>query len=365
MNHDEFVLRAETCRKKLMRIAASMIRSCDCEDAVQGAMASAWAHLDVLRDDRTFEAWLMRILVNRCRQIQREYKKEKDLLDAMKRDGWNADAGISALREAMGALNERERSLIRLHHEYGYTIKELAEGSGESEAVLKMRLYRARKRLKVLLLSLLLLVLLASVAIGTGMIDVAWFFLNRRAETVSMGNRVSAEIFDVRYSGEMLEVVATDAVWDYDELTLTIVYAVTGKTDDMVIYSGSIGVDGVRREHVWTQEGVVPINEQGVDGRIFEFSVGEWKLNGIALRDSADDVPEGLGVSLLSEIHFAAVDPDRYSLAIGESDSLELTSRIALKDSLTGATLEEGTVLLRLSAPNAKEWRKLHEAYYD
>ena len=83
LNREEFVLRVSGERKKLLRIARGMVRSCDCEDAVQSAILSAWEHQAELRDEKAFDTWLKRILINRCRQIQRGYKKEKEACAAM------------------------------------------------------------------------------------------------------------------------------------------------------------------------------------------------------------------------------------------------------------------------------------------
>jgi len=182
LDKDSFISHITKNRRKWLYIARSMLPERDCEDALQSSILSAWEHLPQLKDEQAFDAWFKQILINRCRQMQRGYKHDKDILNTLSANENAQEESDLCLNEALDHLKPEEQDLIRLHHEQGYSLKEIAESTGYSEDVLKMRLYRARKHLKVVLITLLLMLLLAAAAVGTGLIDVNWFLQNRISE---------------------------------------------------------------------------------------------------------------------------------------------------------------------------------------
>ena len=364
MNKEEFVSNVERCRPTLLYMARTMVRESDCEDAVQSAILSAWEHLPQLRDERAFDAWLRQILLNRCRQIQRGYKREKELHAALEKDEPEGDADDCGLGEALAKMGDEQRRLIELHHMQGYTLREMSAVMGKPEAVLKMRLSRARKRLRVFLLSLLLLILLAAAAVGTGMLDVDWFLKNRRAEPAAIENPITPETVDIEYSGELLEVTVSDAVWDQETLTLSFVYSIAGKdAQALTVHSGNIGVDGLRFDHIWTDEGIVPIRDWADGKPVHLFSVDGWRLGGVNLTGSTDYLPDGLGETFMAALFLDWLAPDRYESLLDEDDRLAFEAGILLKDYRTGELLEAQTMTIRIGAPTPQAWRKMYEAY--
>ena len=365
MNKDEFASCVERSRQTLMHIARSMVRPGDCEDAVQSAILSAWEHLPQLRDERAFDAWLRQILINRCRQIQRGYKREKELYAALEEDVPEEEAGDCGLNEALEKLSDEQRTLIRLHHEQGYTLREIADAMGRSEDVLKMRLSRARRRLRMILISLLLLILLAAAAVGTGMIDVSWFLKNRRAEPAVIEHPVTPETMDIEYPGELLEVSLSDAVWNRDTLSLTFVYSIAG-TDGhaLTVHSGNIGVDGIRFDHIWTDEGIMPVMDWAKGKPVHTFSVDGWRLGGMYLTGEGDYLPDGLGETFMAVLDLDWLRPDRYESLLDTDGRLSLEADVTLKDYPSGIVLEEQKIIVRIDAPTPQEWRDMYETYY-
>ena len=82
MDDRQFMQQALDCQRKLYRVALSMLRcDADAADAIQEAVFKGWLHRGALRDGERFEAWLTRILVNECRNIQRRWKRRGEPLD--------------------------------------------------------------------------------------------------------------------------------------------------------------------------------------------------------------------------------------------------------------------------------------------
>ena len=363
MTQKEFVNKIEKNRGKLLRIARTMVRQDDCEDALQSAILSAWENLPQLRDEQAFDAWLTQILINRCRQIQRGYKKQRDIRSASVWHNPETQAPESDLLEAMCYLSDEERELFDRHHVQGYSIREMAEEIGKSEDVVKMRLYRARKHLKAILISLLLLVLLACAAIGTDLIDVDWFMHNRRAEPAVIKNRIVPKTIGISYLGNRLDVEISDAVWNMDALSVAFVYSVVGKADDaLVIHSGNIGVDGVRQDHIWTDDGILPVQAWANGKKVQVFTLDGWQLGGMVLTGSEDCLPDGRGETFIAELYLDWIRPERYGSLLDENGMMTFEAELTLKDYEGGESLEAQKVVVRIDAPTPQEWRNRYEA---
>ena len=74
----------EAFEQAILMLTETMYRVCyaqlrqqaDREDAVQEALRKAWEKRKSLRNEQSLKPWLLRILMNECRNIQRKSKKE-------------------------------------------------------------------------------------------------------------------------------------------------------------------------------------------------------------------------------------------------------------------------------------------------
>ena len=119
MDDRQFTQRALDCQRKLYRVALSMLRcDADAADAIQEAVFKGWLHRDALRDGERFEAWLTRILVNECRNIQRRWKKRGEPLDEARAAALEQPPPDPALYDALMSLPERLRLPLHLVAEF-------------------------------------------------------------------------------------------------------------------------------------------------------------------------------------------------------------------------------------------------------
>lgn len=153
MTDDEYMSRVLGMERKLYRIAHSVLwNDADCADAIQEAITKGWMKKATLREVCFFETWLVRILINECRNIQRREKlrllpldegikvqQEDDLVENLR------------LREALKQLPEKYRLVLLLHHLEGYDLEEIARMLGCPRTTIKSRLHQARKSLKTIL----------------------------------------------------------------------------------------------------------------------------------------------------------------------------------------------------------------------
>ncbi|MBQ9943007.1 MAG: RNA polymerase sigma factor [Clostridia bacterium] len=153
MTEQEFDSRVRQMEGKMYRIARSMLRSeSDCGDALQNAVFAAWRKLPSLREEAQFEAWLMRILLNACRDVQRGYLRRKgelpmeEALHAASAPPWDVDLQI-----ALQTLPEKFRLPILLHHMNGLSVPVIARVLRLPQSTVKGRIREGLKKLRRLL----------------------------------------------------------------------------------------------------------------------------------------------------------------------------------------------------------------------
>jgi RNA polymerase sigma-70 factor (ECF subfamily) len=143
----QYTERALGCERRLYRVAIALLRSdADAADAIQEAVFKGWMHREALRDGERFEAWLMRILVNECRNIQRKWKGRPEPLNEQIVSAQGAPD--PALQDAIRRLPERLRLPLLLHHLEGYSLREISSILKIPETTAKSRLYQARSALR-------------------------------------------------------------------------------------------------------------------------------------------------------------------------------------------------------------------------
>ena len=124
----------------------------DANDAVSEAILRAWASFDQLRNRETFRPWLMRIVVNTCRNDLRHKKiLRMEPLEDLPRAGRDPfEAGIlrDAIGQAMSCLGPDQRVVVVLRFWNDLPVDEIARVLGVPAGTVKWRLHAANKRIK-------------------------------------------------------------------------------------------------------------------------------------------------------------------------------------------------------------------------
>lgn len=145
MNEAAFTSLCQAQMPGLYRISLAILRRhADAQDAVQQALMKAWTARETVRPGSE-RAWLTRIVINECRNIQRQRARMVPVEHLPEPAYTPPD---TALREAIDALPERWRLPILLKYMEGMTEAEAARALGIGQTALKGRLHRARKALE-------------------------------------------------------------------------------------------------------------------------------------------------------------------------------------------------------------------------
>lgn len=117
----------------------------DAQDAVQQGLLRAWTHRKAARPDQV-RAWLARIVVNECRNIQRSRMRQASPLQTdQPAVSSMPDTDVS---DAIAALPEGLRIPFLLKYLLGYTEKEIGQVLRLPVHTVKNRLFKARALLK-------------------------------------------------------------------------------------------------------------------------------------------------------------------------------------------------------------------------
>jgi RNA polymerase sigma-70 factor (ECF subfamily) len=143
--------------KPLSHYAFRMLgNSKDTEDIVQETLLRLWTHAESWKPGKAgVSTWLHRIARNLCIDYLRKDKSSvnselSDDLESGDRpaQGPEREERLAALREALNALPERQRSAIVLSHYQGFSNREVAEVMDISVDALESILARARRGLR-------------------------------------------------------------------------------------------------------------------------------------------------------------------------------------------------------------------------
>ena len=146
MTKAEFVQQVRNVERRLYRVSRTMLsRNADCEDAVQETLLKAWTRLDTLREEKYFETWLVRILINECKTI---WRRNPWLETELPENMTVASMAEHRLFAPLMILPKKQRVTLELHYIEGYKTREIAGMLGIPESTVKWRLAQGRKTLK-------------------------------------------------------------------------------------------------------------------------------------------------------------------------------------------------------------------------
>lgn len=137
------------------RLALGQTRSrADAEDVYQDVFLRLLDSGTAFESPEHLKAWLLRVTVNRCRDLARSgWKRRTVALDPE----WDApdaaahDDEDAAVWDAVGQLPEQQRTAVHLHYVEGYSTEEIASALDCRPATARTWLFRARARIRELL----------------------------------------------------------------------------------------------------------------------------------------------------------------------------------------------------------------------
>jgi RNA polymerase sigma-70 factor, ECF subfamily len=157
-DREAFGILVDQTSDRMYAIATRILRDADlAEDALQGALITAWRELPRLRDPDRFEPWLRRLLVHACYAEARRRRTWAGNVRVLPIDGpagsddYLAVADRDALDRAFRRLTIEQRAVFVLHHHIGLPLVEVAESLGVPAGTARSRLHYATRMLRAAL----------------------------------------------------------------------------------------------------------------------------------------------------------------------------------------------------------------------
>lgn len=131
----------------MYHVACGLLQSdADRQDAMQQALLKAWEKRHTLKNEGFFKTWLIRILINECKNILRRQKRVSPV-DTLPEG--ETPAYDMALRDLIDRLPEKQRMCVILHYVEGLPVQDVARALHVPAATVRGRLMQARRKLKI------------------------------------------------------------------------------------------------------------------------------------------------------------------------------------------------------------------------
>ena len=123
----------------------------DAQDAASECITAAFRNISSLKNEKTFEAWIFRILYRCCcalirrRMIERENKSADTREQAV---SFENNILAAELKEALAQLDETDRDIVLLSAEAGFNSREIGDMLGMKPSTVRSRLSRSLSKMK-------------------------------------------------------------------------------------------------------------------------------------------------------------------------------------------------------------------------
>ena len=152
MDASDYTRRIEECRGYLTAMARTILKNeYDSADAVQAALFVGWLKREQLRDINRFQQWMMQILINECRNVQRGWLRQSRIEQRLIANADTSKFNSEPLHTAMSCLPPEAYRLICARYLEGYSAAELARRDGGSRHRTQRRLKSAKDQLRQLM----------------------------------------------------------------------------------------------------------------------------------------------------------------------------------------------------------------------
>lgn len=146
---DAFVELIEENKQSLYKIAICYLKNTeDVADVMQDTILAAYEKIGECRQPRYFRTWLIRILINKCKDLLNQRERET-VVELFPESGYTDDQFDRMIyQEIIRAVDEKYRDVLVLYYVEGFRTKEIAGMLNMNEATVRTRLRRGRENLR-------------------------------------------------------------------------------------------------------------------------------------------------------------------------------------------------------------------------
>ena len=145
---DAFTRLMQSQMQNMYKTARSVVRNDeDAADAISDTILACWEKIGQLKDVQLFKTWMTRILINKCNDILRQYKKNR-----MGEEAWGTGKSPEQYErvewlETLNRLDEKYRTVLVLYYVDGLSTAEIGQILKMPDATVRNRLARGRNQM--------------------------------------------------------------------------------------------------------------------------------------------------------------------------------------------------------------------------
>ena len=153
-DREAFAVLAGSAVDRLHATARLILRDTElAQDATQDVLVRAWRDLPSLRDVERFDAWLYRLVVRACADVERRRRRWRAEITLVPTEPSEPDraselADRDQLERGLRRLNDRQRTILVLHFYLGLSPSEAADALDIPVGTAKSRLHYAIESLR-------------------------------------------------------------------------------------------------------------------------------------------------------------------------------------------------------------------------
>lgn len=148
---EAFIALIEENKQSMYKVARGFLKNDeDIADAIAETVLDCYEKIRTLRECSYFKTWMIRILINNCKDLLRQRKGDVSMETAPETADpkQNDQEDLQSFRELVSPLKEKDQSIFTLYYVYGLKIKEIAACMEMKENTVTSRLKRGRETLR-------------------------------------------------------------------------------------------------------------------------------------------------------------------------------------------------------------------------
>lgn len=147
---DAFTELMQLHEKDMYRTASAILaQDADIADAIQETILTCWEKIDTLQKNRYFKTWMVRILINKCKDILRSGRHVVCVEEFTEQETGSTVESEANLewKEALRGLDEKYRLIVVLFYADGLRTAEIGKLLQLPDSTVRTRLARGREQL--------------------------------------------------------------------------------------------------------------------------------------------------------------------------------------------------------------------------
>lgn len=147
-DQDAFLKLMDSQMQTMYKLAWTYLKNeDDVADIVQDTILTCYEKLPTLRDEQFFKTWMMKIVINHCKNL---LKKEKRVvhMEALPEETFvEKEYSNMEWNEMLGSLDEKYRTVMLLYYLENFNTREISQILDMNENTVRIRLKRGRDKL--------------------------------------------------------------------------------------------------------------------------------------------------------------------------------------------------------------------------